>query len=85
MPYLMSRLISTTAIMMTENKRARRVKNCKLSLIAIHSGLHSFVEIWSRPFSPFRCFKKGSCQLLAKEWALSTGKLPRRLAQEQCG
>ena len=27
-------------------------------------------------------FKKGSCQLLAKECALSTGKLPRRLAQE---
>ena len=26
-----------------------------------------------------------SCQLLAKECALSTGKLPRRLAQEQCG
>ena len=38
-----------------------------------------------RPFSPFRWFKKGSCQLLAKEWALSTGKLPKRLAQEQCG
>ena len=30
-------------------------------------------------------FKKGSCQLLAKEWAIGTGKLPRRLAQEQCG
>ena len=30
-------------------------------------------------------FKKSSCQLLAKECALSTGKLPRRLAQEQCG
>ena len=27
-------------------------------------------------------FKKGSCQLLVKECALSTGKLPRRLAQE---
>ena len=35
-----------------------------------------------RPFSPFRCFKKGSCQLLAKECARSTGKLSRRLAQE---
>ena len=32
-----------------------------------------------------RRFKKGSCQLLAKEWALSTGKLPRRLAKEQSG
>ena len=37
------------------------------------------------PFSLFRWFKKSSCQLLAKECALSTGKLPRRLAQEQCG
>ena len=35
--------------------------------------------------SIFRWFKKSSCQLLAKECALSTGKLPRRLAQEQCG
>ena len=26
-----------------------------------------------------------SCQLVAKECALSTRKLPRRLAQEQCG
>ena len=25
-----------------------------------------------RPFSPFRLFKKGSCQLLAKKWALSS-------------
>ena len=38
-----------------------------------------------RPFSPFRWFKKGSCKLLAKEWALSTGKLPRKIAQEHCG
>ena len=37
------------------------------------------------PFSLFRWFKKSSCQLLEKECALSTGKLPRRLAQEQCG
>ena len=37
-----------------------------------------------RPFSLFRWFKKSSCQLVAKECALSTGKLPRRLAQEQC-
>ena len=36
------------------------------------------------PFSLFRWFKKSSCQLLVKECALSTGKLPRRLAQEQC-
>ena len=32
-----------------------------------------------------RWIKKGSCQLLVKECALSTGKMPRRLAQEQCG
>ena len=30
-------------------------------------------------------FLRHSCQLLAKECALSTGKLHRRLAQEQCG
>ena len=35
-----------------------------------------------RPFSLIRCFKKSSCQLLAKECALNTGKLPKRLAQE---
>ena len=38
-----------------------------------------------RPFSLFSWLKKNSCQLLAKECALSTGKLPRRLAQEQSG
>ena len=37
-----------------------------------------------RPFSPFRGSKKGSCQLLAKECAFGTVKLPKRLAQEQC-
>ena len=43
------------------------------------------MKTFLRPFSLFRWFKKISCQLLAKECALSTGKLPRRLAQEQCG
>ena len=43
------------------------------------------MKIFLRPFSLFHWFKKSSCQLLAKECALSTGKLPRRLAQEQCG
>ena len=38
-----------------------------------------------RPFSLFRWFKKSSYQLLTKECALSTGILPRRLDQEQCG
>ena len=43
------------------------------------------MKTFLRPFSLFRWFKKSSCQILAKECALSTGKLPRRLAQEQCG
>ena len=43
-------------------------------------GMKKFLQ----PFSLFRWFKKSSCQLLAKECALSIGKLPRRLAQEQC-
>ena len=52
-----------------------------------HVRKHSFVEFGHEIIStvilfPFRWFKKGSCQLLAKECALSTGKLPRRLAQE---
>ena len=42
------------------------------------------VKKFLRPFSLFRWFKKSSCQLLAKECALNTGKLPR-LAREQCG
>ena len=43
------------------------------------------MKTFLRPFSSFRWFKKSSCQLLAKECALSTGKLPRRLAQEHYG
>ena len=43
------------------------------------------MKTFLRPFSFFHWFKKSSCQLLAKECALSTGKLPRRLGQEQCG
>ena len=43
------------------------------------------MKTFLRPLSFFRWFKSSSCQLLAKECALSTGKLPRRLAQEQCG
>ena len=43
------------------------------------------MKTFLRPFSLFRWFKKSSCQLPVKECALSTGKLPRRLAQEQCG
>ena len=48
-------------------------------------GLPPNIQKFLRPFSLFRWFKKSSCQLMAKECALSTGKLPRRLAQEQCG
>ena len=48
-----------------------------------HGDLAMKKLLW--PFSLFRWFKKSSCHLLAKECALSTGKLPRRLAQEQCG
>ena len=40
------------------------------------------MKIFLRPFSLFRRFKKSSCQLLAKECALSTGKLPRRLPRK---
>ena len=39
------------------------------------------MKTFLRPFSLFCWFKKSSCQLLAKECALSTGKLPRRLAR----
>ena len=34
---------------------------------------------------PLALIQEEQFQLLAKECALSTGKLPRRLAQEQCG
>ena len=40
------------------------------------------MKTFLRPFSLFRWFKKSSCQLLAKECALSTGKLPRRLRRD---
>ena len=39
------------------------------------------MKTFLRPFSLSRRFKKSSCQLLAKEYVLSTGKQPRRLAQ----
>ena len=71
-----------------DRKRVRLA--CKRPRVRSPRPAHSFVETWSwkhflRPFSLFRWFKKSSCQLLAKECALSTGKLPRRLAQKQCG
>ena len=54
-----------------------------------HVQLHSFVEfgleIISTTILSLLLFQEGSCQLLAKDCELSTGKLPRRLAQEQCG
>ena len=42
------------------------------------------VKKFLQPFSLLSWFKKSSCQLLVKESALITGKLPRRLAQDQC-
>ena len=59
------------------------------SMFAWHASSPKFdphiQHILSWPFSLFHWFKKSSFQLLTKECALSTGKLPRRLAQEQCG
>ena len=52
-----------------------------MSGILFHGDL--VMKTFLQPFSLFRWFKKSSCQLLAKEYALSTVKLPRRLAQEQ--
>ena len=47
-----------------------------------HVRQHSFVEIGREIISmailSLRLIQEGSCQLLAKECALSTGKLPRR-------
>ena len=48
---------------------------------AKHSFLDLVMKTFPRPFSPFRWFKKGSCQLLMKECALSTGKLPTLYAR----
>ena len=71
-----------------------RLEACSLGMQAAPSSIPTsgtffrwdlVMKTFLRPFSFFRWFKKSSCQLLAKECALSTGKLPRRLAQEQCG
>ena len=50
-------------------------------------SLRLIMKSFLRSFSPFRWFKKGSCQLLAKECALSTGQLLNsfKSAQEKCG
>ena len=50
-----------------------------------HIVFFGLMQTFLWPFSLFCWFKKSSCQLMAKECALSTGKLPRRFAQEQCG
>ena len=54
-----------------------------------HIQQHSFMEfgheIISMAILSLPLIKKGSCQLLVKECALSIGKLPRRLAQKQRG
>ena len=71
-----------------------RSETCSLGLQAAPSSIPTsgtffhgdlVMKTFLRPFSLFRWFKKSSCQLLAKECALSTGKLPRRLAEEQRG
>ena len=71
-----------------------RSEACLLGMQAAPSSIPTsgtfFVETWVMkkflwPFSLFRWFKNSYCQLLGKEYALSTGKLPRRLAQEQWG
>ena len=50
---------------------------------------YSFVEIWSWKNSTtilsLLPIQEGQLSVTAKECALSTAKLPRRLAQEQCG
>ena len=48
------------------------------------TSLETLQEFFLIP-SKYSALSVSSCQLLAKECALSTGKLPRRLAQEQCG
>ena len=71
-----------------------RSEACSLGMQAASSSIPTsgtffrgglVIKTFLRPISLFRWFKKSSCQLLAKECALCTGKLPRRLAQEQCG
>ena len=44
-----------------------------------HAQQHSFVETGHEIKFYNRWFKKGGCQLLAKECALSTGKLPMKI------
>ena len=70
-----------------------RLEACPLGMQAAPSSIPTsgtffpgdlVMKKFLRPFSLFHWFKKSSCQLLAKECAVSTGKLPRRLAQEQC-
>ena len=56
------------------------------SRVRLHDRQHFFVEFGHEILSTAILelpVKKGSCQLLAKEGALSTGKLTSRLAQEQ--
>ena len=71
-----------------------RLEACLLGMQAAPSSIPTsstffhgdlVMKTFLRPFSLFHLFKKSSCQLLAKECALNSGKLPRRLAQEQHG
>ena len=78
----------------TSQGAVARLEAFPLGMQAAPSSIPTFGEFFRgdlvmkkflRPFSLFRWFKKSSCQLLAKECEISTGKLRRRLAQEQCG
>ena len=73
----------------TNGKQCIGIFSCTIQIFNLDPHVRQIFFRWDsvkkmflRPFSPFRWFKKGSCQLMAKEWALSTGKLPWRLAQE---
>ena len=54
---------------------------CSGNILSWRLVMNSFL----RPFSPYRWFKQGICQLLAKECALSTEPLRYKPAQEKCG
>ena len=56
------------------NHFANELRGCKFDLCSGHSlFLDLVMKIFPLPFSPFRRFKKDICQVLAKEWTLSTG------------
>ena len=56
-----------------------------LTLVAVGVPQMTFAFYGHSPSSADSRRAVNCCQLLAKECELSTGKLPRRLAQDQCG